>query len=248
MFMAGALLLALLNLELDRTARRTALHLVMAALATFALVSTFQRTTFALIGLLIPLSLLTFRRVRLRAGAFLPLCAPFLVLVALLVPRAEPSFFPTLSDRLTASPSTDTSANWRRKAISAVWVQIREDPVRGVGFGQTTSFEINHQRTTLTLDPHDQFIYLWASGGLLLLGSFVLLLVIYLVESWRRYKGGTREERRLIFWAVSLWFVFVVNSATGIVLSDPSLLLVFWVLMFLPMIVPPAEPRAATLA
>jgi hypothetical protein len=72
---------------------------------------------------------------------------------------------------------------------------------------------------------------------LLLLGSFVLLLLVYLVESWRRLKEGTRQERRLIFWAVSLWFVFLVNSATGIVLTSPQLLLVFWVLMVLPMIV-----------
>ena len=237
MFMAGALLLALLNLELARTARRTALHLVMAALATFALVSTFQRTTFALIGLLVPLCLLAFRRVALRAGTYLPLCAPFLVLLALVVPKADPSLFPTFANRVTASPSTDTSANWRRKAISAVWMQVREDPLKGVGFGRETSFEINGQRTTITQDPHDQFIYLWAGGGLLLLGSFVLLLLVYLLESWQRFKHGTHQERQLIFWAVSLWFVFLVNSATGIILTSPALLLVFWVLMFLPMIV-----------
>ncbi len=64
MFMAGALLLALLNLELDRRARRTALHLVMAGLATFALILTFQRTTFALVPLLVPLLLLAFRHAR----------------------------------------------------------------------------------------------------------------------------------------------------------------------------------------
>jgi O-antigen ligase len=237
MFMAGALMLALLNLELDHSARRTALHLVMAALATFALVSTFQRTTFAVVGLLVPLALLAFRHIGLRTVAFLPLLAPFLVLVALLVPKADPSLFPTLSDRVTASPSTDTSANWRRRAIAAVWTQVREAPVTGVGFGRTASFKINNVRTTLTQDPHNQFIYLWAGGGLLLLGSFVLLLLVYLTESWRRFKGGTREERPLIFWAVSLWFVFLVNSATGITLTSPPLLLVFWILMVLPMIV-----------
>ena len=237
MFMAGALLLALLNLEDEDSAGKTALHLVMAGLATFALVNTFQRTTFALVGLLVPLALLGFRRVRLRATVFLPLCAPFLVLVALLVPKAEPSLFSTLAERLTASPSTDTSASWRRKAINSVWSEVREDPVRGVGFGRETSFEINGQRTTLTQDPHNQFIYLWAGGGLLLLGSFVLLLLVFLVESRRRFRAGTREERRLIFWAASLWFVFLVNSATGIVLTSPQLLLVFWVLMVLPMLV-----------
>ena len=245
MFMAAALLLALLNLELERSAGRTALHLLIAALATFALVNTFQRTTFALVGLLVPLCLLGFRRIRLRATAFLPLCVPFLVLIALLLPKADPSLFPTLAERLTASPSSDTSATWRRKAISSVWSDVREDPLRGVGFGRKTSFEINDQRTTLTQDPHNQFIYLWAGGGLLLLGSFILLLVTYLIESWRRFKGGTGEERRLIFWASSVWFVFLVNSATGIVLTSPQLLLVFWVLMVLPMIVRRTEPDIA---
>jgi O-antigen ligase len=237
MFMAGALILALLNLERDRSARGTALHLLMAGLATFALVSTFQRTTFAVVGLLVPLALLAFRHIGLRTAAFLPLLAPFLVLVVLLVPKADPSLFPTLSDRVTASPSTDTSANWRQKAVAAVWTQVHEAPVAGVGFGRTTSFEIDNVRTTLMQDPHNQFIYLWAGGGLLLLGSFLLLLLVYLGESWTRFKGGTREERPLIFWAVSLWFVFLVNSATGITLTSPPLLLVFWILMVLPMIV-----------
>jgi O-antigen ligase len=237
MFMAGALLLALLNLEFDRSARRTALHLVMAGLATFALASTLARTTFAAVGLLVPFLLLAFRRIRLRAAVFLPLCAPFLVLIALLVPRAAPSFFPTLAHRVTASPATDTSARWREKAISAVWTQVREAPLTGVGFGRTASFEINQQRITITQDPHNQFIYLWAAGGLLLLGSFVLLLIVYLAESWRRFKSGTTNERRFIFWTASLWFVLLVNSASGIVLTDPLSLLVFWILMLLPMIV-----------
>jgi hypothetical protein len=60
---------------------------------------------------------------------------------------------------------------------------------------------------------------------------------VYLIESWRRFRSGTKDERKLIFWAVSMWFVLVVNSATGIVLTDAHLLLIFWVLMVLPMVV-----------
>jgi O-antigen ligase len=244
MFMAGALLLALLNLEFGRSARQTALHLVMAGLATFALASTLARTTFAAVGLLVPLFLLAFRRIGLRVAVFLPLCAPFLVLIALLVPKAAPSFFPTLAHRVTGSPATDTAARWREKAISAVWPQVREAPLTGVGFGRTASFEINNQRSTLTQDPHNQFIYLWAGGGLLLLGSFVLLLIVYLVESWQRFKGATTNERRFIFWALSLWFVLLVNSASGIILTDPLSLLIFWALMLLPTIVRDREAGA----
>jgi O-antigen ligase len=241
MFMAGALLLALLNLELDRPARRTGLHLAIAALATFALVSTLQRTTFAVLGLLIPLSLLVFRRIGFRVGILLPLCAPFLVLVALLVPKANPGFFPTLAERVTASPSTDTSVEWRRKAYAAVWSQVREAPVTGVGFGRPASFVTANGRTEVGQNPHNQFLYLWAGGGLLLVGSFVLLLLVYMLEVWRRFRGAAREERHLLFWAASLWFVFIVNSLTSVILTEPQFLLVFWILMVLPMVVRPQE-------
>jgi O-antigen ligase len=244
-FMAGALLLALLNVELDRPAGRTSLHLAMAGLAMFALVSTYQRTTFAALGLLVPLLFLAFRRIGLRTVAFLPLAAPLLVLAALLVPRADPTLFRTFADRVTASPTSDTSAEWRRKAIAAVWTQVQESPITGVGFGRVASFQIGSVRTTITQDPHNQFIYLWAGGGLLLLGSFVLLLLVYLIESWRRFVRGTLEERRLIFWAVSVWFVFIVNSATGPTITSPSLLLAFWIFMVLPMIVRPGQARPA---
>jgi hypothetical protein len=34
-----------------------------------------------------------------------------------------------------------------------------------------------------------------------------------------------------------MWFVFIVNSLSGIVLTETYLLLPFWILMLLPMIV-----------
>jgi O-antigen ligase len=237
MYMAGALVLALLNLERDRRAGRTALHLLIATLAIFALVSAFQRTTFALVSVLVPLSLLAFRRIGLRIAAFLPLFAPFLVLVILFIPKANPTLFPTLSDRITASPSTDATANWRLQAYAAVWSQVRESPVTGVGFGRPVSFVWKGVQYNVEQDPHNQFLFLWAGGGSLLVGSFILLLAVYLLEASRRFRSATKEERRLIFFAVSLWFVFIVNSLTGIILTVPNLLLSFWILMLLPMVV-----------
>ena len=245
MFMAGALLLALLNLEFQRSARKTALHLLMAALATFALVSTFQRTTFAVASILVPISLLAFRRVGLRAAVYVPLIAPFLVLVALLVPKVDPTFFPTFANRVTASPSTDATAQWRLKAYSAVWGQVREAPLTGVGFGQPVRFIANNAHYNVGQNPHNQFLYLWAGGGLLLFGSFLVLLAVYLLEAWSRFRGATVEERHLIFFCVSLWFVFIVNSLTGIILTQPDLLLVFWILMLLPMTVRPRKGDSA---
>jgi O-antigen ligase len=237
MFMAGALLLALLNLETQRTARETAFHLVMAGLATFALVSTFQRTTFAAASILVPIVLLMFRRVGLRTAAFVPVLVPFLVLAALLVPRADPTLFPTFRDRVTASPSTDASAQWRLKAYSAVWAQVREDPLRGVGFGRPAIFASQGFRYNVGQDPHNQFLYLWAGGGLLLFGTFVLVQAFFLLDAASRFGRATIRERLLIFWTVSLWFVFIINSLTGITLTQPDLLLAFWVLLVLPMTV-----------
>jgi O-antigen ligase len=234
MFMAGALLLALLNLEFQRSSRKAALHLLMALLATFALVSTFQRTTFAVAGVLVPLFLLAFRRIGFRAAPYVPLVAPFLVLVALLVPKVDPTLFPTFVDRVTASPSTDATAQWRLKAYSAVWGQVRDAPLTGVGFGQPVRFIANNAHYDVGQDPHNQFLFLWAGGGLLLFGSFLLLLAVNLLEAWSRFRGASVESRRLIFWCTSLWFVFIVNSLTGIILTRSDLLLVFWILMLLP--------------
>jgi O-antigen ligase len=245
MLMAGALLLALLNLERDRRAGRATLHFVIAVLATFALVSTYQRTTFALISILLPVALLAFRRIPLRMAAFVPLLAPFLVLAILFIAKAVPTFFPTFADRVTAAPSTDTSAHWRQKANAAVWDQVRESPLTGVGFGRQASFVLNNVRIRVGQDPHDQFLFLWAGGGLLLVASFVLLLAVYVLESWGRFRSATGDERRLVFWAVSMWFVLIVNSLTGIVLTEPHLLLIFWIFMLLPIIVRPERSASA---
>jgi len=191
------------------------------------------------VSVLVPLSFLVFRRIGVRVTAYLPLVAPFLILAVLLIPKATPNLFPGLAHRITASPSTDTSANWRLRAYEAVWQQVREAPVTGVGFGKPARFISNGVHYDVGQNPHNQFLYLWAGGGLLLFGSFVLLLAVFLVEASRRFRSATKEDRHLIFFAVSFWFVFVVNSLTGIILTVPHLLLAFWILMLLPMVVRP---------
>ncbi|HEY7421584.1 MAG TPA: O-antigen ligase family protein [Gaiellaceae bacterium] len=240
-FMASALLLALLNLERTTSAGHSAFHLGIAVLAAFALVSTFQRTTFALVSVLIPLALLAFRHVTLRAASVIPLFAPFVALAVLLVPRGDPTVLQTLAHRVTASPNSDATAQWRLHAYEAVWNQVRESPLTGVGFGRPARFVLNGNDYAVGQDPHNQFLYLWAGGGLLLLGSFALALVAYGIDAWRRFRTATAEERRLIFWAVSTCFVFLVNAATGIILTVPNLLLPFWILIALPGVVPTRE-------
>jgi O-antigen ligase len=161
----------------------------------------------------------------------------------LLVPLVDSNLFPTFVDRVTANLNADETVDWRRKAYATVWAQIREAPVAGSGFGRETTFTVDGTPYTIIQDPHNQFLYLWAGGGLILLASFILLLGVYLAESWRRFRTATGDERRLIVWAVSMWFVLVVNSLTGAVLTVPHLLLVFWVILLLPMVVRPEGMR-----
>ena len=245
MFMAGTLLLSLLNLETERSAEgRLSISLWRRSLRSLS--SALSN------GLPLPWRvflcrfLLVFGESGMRAAGFLPLLAPVLVLAVLLVPKVDRTFFPTFADRVTASPSTDTSARWRLEAYAAVWKQVRESPLTGVGFGLPVTFVSNDIRYTVAQDPHNQFLYLWAGGGLLLVGSFSLLLAVYLLDAWSRFRRTTIEGRHLIFWAGSLWFVFVINSLTGIILTRPDLLLIFWILMLLPMIVDTSGKRVAT--
>jgi O-antigen ligase len=236
-YLSGSLLLALLNLQLDSEARRNALHLAILGLSAFGLLLTFQRTTFAVIGVLIPVLLILARRITSKFLVYLPLCAPFIVVFALILPQVEPQVVSTFTHRITSSPSNDTSAKWREKAISAVFVQVRESPFTGVGFGRKAQFTINGNTQVLTQDPHDQYIYLWAGGGLVLLGSFVLLMVRFLWDALRRLRWARGTDRVLLVWAVSLWFVFLVNAGSGVILTTEDLLLVFWVLLLIPSLI-----------
>src|SRR5581483_3616241 len=62
LFLSGSLLLALLNVRREPLARRQAVHLLVLAISLFGLVLTFQRTTFAAIGVLVPVLFVCLRQ------------------------------------------------------------------------------------------------------------------------------------------------------------------------------------------
>ncbi len=64
MYLAAALFLALLNLQVDRAVRRRALHLGVAALAAFGIVLALGRSTFLAVGVVLPLLAVAAPRVR----------------------------------------------------------------------------------------------------------------------------------------------------------------------------------------
>lgn len=245
MYLTGALVLALLNLELDERAGRRALHLAVAGLATFGIVVAFGRTTFAAVALIIPLLVLGFQRMRRALVDWLPLIVPMLVLVLLLVAQFQPNLGTMLQDRLTANTSSDFNVRWREKATEATLEGVSDEPVLGVGFGRTTSFDIDQYSFTIQGDPHNSFIYLLAGGGAIALGSFVLLMLVFLWDAWRRFRGSTGLERALVAFAACFWIVFMVNALAGPVLSDANFMLTIWILMALPALVPIRRPGEA---
>lgn len=242
LYLASALFLALLNLEMDESARRRALHLAIAAVALFGIVLAYGRGTFAAVAVAAPLLILGFRRVRGSLLSALPLCLPFLVLAAIVVPHVMPDLGPTLTKRLTPpAGGQDLSVRWRKEANAAVWTQVQESPLVGVGFGRTTTFtlqEIN-RRYTITQDPHNSFVYLLAGGGVFVLASFLLICLTFVFDSWRRLRsaeGG--HERVLIVWSAFALFAFLINALAEPLFDWPTVLLTIWVLLLLPSAVP----------
>jgi O-antigen ligase len=119
MYLLGALVLALLNLERATEARSQLLHGTAGAVAFAGVVLTFGRTTF-LAGLLILIALAaTLRRTRRTLLHVAPVAVPALALVAFVVLQASPEFEQTLQQRLGANPLEDRTFRWRLAAIEA---------------------------------------------------------------------------------------------------------------------------------
>jgi hypothetical protein len=243
MYLASALFLALLNLQIDNSARRRLLHASVAALAAFGVILALGRTTFLAVGVVVPLLVVAAPRVRNAILGLLPLCLPFLVLAALLVPRFVPDVGPQLVHRITASPASDVNARWRVAAAAAVWRQVEESPLVGVGFGRDESFVFDEKvrgitiprRQTVGQDPHNGFLYLLAGGGAFALGAFFLVLLRSLQQAWQALRAASEpRERVLVVWSGLALFAFLVNAVSGLQLQSPSTLITIWALLVLP--------------
>jgi hypothetical protein len=131
MYLVGALVLALLNLDLDRDRRRHVLHLVVALLASLGVILSFSRTSFVALIVILPVLIWALPQMRRNVRRLWPLWAPLAVAVFAGVAVAVPTFGPTLVDRVSANPFEDQSVRWRLRAISAALGGFRgEPPVR----------------------------------------------------------------------------------------------------------------------
>lgn len=235
MYLAAALVLALLNLQIDR--RRTVLHSAIALLAFFGVIIAFGRTTYLAVGILVPIYAIALRRMRRAMAYALPILAPLGVIVALMLPSVAPDLVPTLVDRLNPSVERDTSYLWRERAIEVTLDASREDRLAGAGFGATRTFSLFRNTHQISGDPHNSFVYILSGGGVFALGAFSLLLVVYLLNALWRFRYSRGVDRALIAFSLSLFLIIVLNTLAGPVLTVPIFLLTFWIALLLPSLV-----------
>jgi hypothetical protein len=239
-YLAGGLFLALLNLEVDTATKRRAL------LALAGIIVSYGRATYLSVALVLPVLFVFLPRVRRAFVSMLPICLPFLLLLAIAIPRLAPSVVPTFSNRVFKSNASDVNVEWRQAAASAIWQQVHRSPIDGVGFGEKATFRFAGVPVTINQDPHDSFLFLLAGGGILTLGAFLLLMLTFAIDAARRLKRATDPYQRLIvLWSGALLFAFLVNAAAGPVLSDPRMLLTIWAVMLLPSATDSKRPMSA---
>jgi len=246
-YLSGALFLALLNLELDRAAKRRAVHLLIATLALAGIVVAYARATYVAVAIIVPVLFIWLPRLRRSVVSMLPMCLPFILLLAIALPRVAPSVGTTFTSRVEGTNSADANIRWRQAAAETLWEQVHESPITGVGFGKSASFRFNGLPVTINQDPHDSFLYLLAGGGVLALGCFALILLTFTVDAVRRLRRVTDPYRRLlVLWSIAMLASFLINAAAGPVLSDPRMLLTIWALLLLPSSIAPAAAEELT--
>jgi hypothetical protein len=131
MYLGGALILALLNLDLDRDRRRQVLHLVVAVLASLGVVLSFSRTSFVALLATLPVLVWALPQMRRNVRRLWPIWVPLAIAVFAGVALAVPTFGPTLVDRVSGNPLEDQSVRWRLRAIDEALGGFRgEPPVR----------------------------------------------------------------------------------------------------------------------
>jgi len=117
-----------------------------------------------------------------------------------------------------------------------------EEPLLGLGFGRSFNYIWNGYAYHLEGDPHNSYIWILAGGGVFALAALLLLFGTFLWDAIRRARAATSFDRALVLWAIGTWFIFMINTLTGPILSDPSFLLTVWIVKLVPALVSAKRP------
>jgi hypothetical protein len=187
----------------------------------------------------VPVLLVARRRILGALAAYAALAAPLLAVTVIVLAIAAPALGSTLYGRVFNTSSSDVNVTWRKEASAATLSGVSADPVRGLGFGRTVSFTLQTPQRetfdyTITGDPHNSYVWLFAGGGLLAIVPFALLCLAFVVDTLRRLRKLEGVARTVAAWALAFWVVFMVNAVAGPVISRTDFLLTIWTLMLLP--------------
>ena len=97
-----------------------------------------------------------------------------------------------------------------------------DEPLLGLGFGRRPSTSGTGVYHRVKGDPHNSYVCMLAGGGVLALGGFLFLLWEFRA---RRDQAAPLccvvTDRGLVLWALSAWFIFMVNCAMAPFLPRP---------------------------
>jgi O-antigen ligase len=239
LYLTGAFFLALLNVGIDPERRRRLIHVGVALLALVGIILSFGRGTFAGAALGAAVLFVAFPRVRRTLLWFAPLIAIGLAVVSLTAPKETQTVSTTLTSRVTRPVATDPTVEWRKKANHMVWQQFRQDPFFGIGFGKGETFSIQGITYVIPQDPHNDYVWLLAGGGILALTSFLTLIAVAVRDAVRRlWRTRDSHERLLIWWSLVTLSAFLLNAIAEPLMSEPTILLTIWILLLVPSVVP----------
>jgi O-antigen ligase len=241
LFIVSGLFAAIVNLEREQPVKRTLLHLSVMMISLVEIVLAFSRGTFIATALGLVGLFAVFRRARSAFIKTLPLVLPLLLASAFFLPRLEtrpnePSLVQTLIQRLDPHVNNDLSVQWRAQANNILWNQVRSNPLVGVGFGKDGQFVLAGVEYHITQDAHNDYLFLLAAGGLILLGSFLSVVCNSSLRLLRIGRAATDSDRRmLVGWALATLFMLLVNGFVEPLIVVPSILLTLWMLLLLPL-------------
>ena len=239
LYLAGTFFLALINLSQGGTTRAKVLHAAMLLLSGAEIVVAYSRGTFLTVTVLSMILVFFLRDVRIGAVSMIPVAVPLLLLAALVLAQTHSTVIPTFVNRLNPAVAQDPSVQWRGSANHALWEQVRDSPLVGVGFGKNLEFIVNDIPFETTQDAHNDFLYLLAASGVFGLGSFLLVVGSAMRNAVRRYReSNDREERALIIFAIVTALSFLLNGLVEPLVTLPTILLTIWTLLLLPASVP----------